>query len=109
MWRGITFAPYARYFYGYDPGSPTVVTKRSWNIFPELTFGLNDKWSLVFSPEQGITYNVRTGKWFVPIEAMGTHRLNKNWEYAFGGAYEIVDSDPSYRWLLQGRLRYYFD
>jgi len=108
-WNGVTIAPFARYSYGFDAGSPGVTTIRSWTIYPEVTFGLADKWSLVLYPEQGITYNDRTHKWFVPAEAMVVNRLSKNWEYAVGGAYEIVDSNPSYRWLVEGRLRYYFE
>jgi hypothetical protein len=108
--RGVTVAPYARYFYGFDAGSASVTTKRQWNIFPTVTFGMSEKWSLVFYPEQGITYNDRTDQWFVPIEFMVTNRVNKQWEYSVGGAYNLdVDDDRSYRWLVQGRLTYYFD
>ena len=108
-WRGITFGPFARYSYGYDEGSPGVTTKRTWTIFPETTFTISDKYSLVFWPEQGITYNQRSEKWFVPLEAMFTHRLSKQWEYSVGGAAPMVDDDKSYRWVLQGRLRLYID
>ena len=108
VWRGVTVAPYARYFYGFDEGSPSVTTKRSWNIFPTVTFGMSEKWSLVIWPEQGITYNLRSSKWYVPVEAMVTNRLSKEWEYSVGGAYALVDDDRSYRWLLQGRLTYFF-
>lgn len=108
LWGGVTIAPYVRYFYGFSAGSPDVTTKRSWNIFPDVSFPLNDKWTLSFYPEQGITYNVRSGKWFVPIEAMLTNRVSKSWEYSFGGAYALVEDDRSYRWLFQGRLRYYY-
>ena len=104
--RGVTIAPYARYFYGFSEGSPDVTTKRSWNIFPEVSFGLNEKWSLALYPEQGISYNIRSGKWFVPVEAMLTNRVTKSWEYSVGGAYALVEDDRSYRWLLQGRLRF---
>jgi hypothetical protein len=106
-WRGVTVAPYARYFYGFSEGAG-VTTKRSWSIFPTVTFGLRPDWSLVFWPEQGLSYNIRSGKWFVPVEAMATHRLSKQWEYSFGGAYALNDNARDYRWLAQGRLTYYF-
>ena len=108
VWRGVSVEPYARYFYGFAAGDPGVTTRRSWNIFPTVSFGLSETWSLVVYPEQGITYNERTHKWFVPVEAMLTKRLSKTWEYSFGGAYELVSDEPSFRWVVQGRLRYYY-
>lgn len=107
VWKGVTLSPYARYFYGFDAASG-VTTKRSWNLFPTVTFGLGGKWSMVLWPEQGITYNYRSRKWFVPAEAMLTYRADKGLEYSFGGAAPIVNDDKSYRWLLQGRVTFFF-
>ena len=107
--RGVTFAPYARYFHGFDPRTSGIRTKRSWTLYPTATFGLDPKWSLVLWPEQGITYNRRSHKWFVPIEAMATYRISKPWEVSLGGAVPVNDDDRSYRWLVQGRLSRYFD
>jgi len=108
VWRGMTVAPHARYNYGFSAGSPDVTMKRSWSIFPTFSFSLNEKWSLSFYPEQGATYDVRSGKWFVPVEAMVTHRISKSWAYSMGGAYALVDDAKSYRWLLQARLRFFY-
>ncbi len=107
-WRGVTISPYVRYFHGFDAGSPGVTTKRSWDFIPTVTFDLAEKWSLSFYSEQPISYDTRKHDWFVPIEAMFTHRPDKTWEYSFGGAYAVVKDDPAYRWLIQGRLSYYF-
>jgi hypothetical protein len=104
--KGLTISPYARYFYGFNEGDG-ITTKRSWNVFPTATFGLGDDWSVALWPEQGISYNLRSDKWFVPLEAMFTKRLSKEWEYSIGGAAPIVNDDRSYRWLLQGRVTYY--
>jgi hypothetical protein len=109
LWGGTTFAPYARYFYGFSEGSSSVTTKRSWNLFPTATFTLVPNWSLVFWPEQGITYNIRSHLWFVPIEAMVTNRVDKQWEWSAGGAWSTNDNEKSYKWLFQSRLTYYFD
>ncbi len=105
--RGVTFAPYARYFYGFDEGTG-VTTKRRWDFFPSVTVALNDAWYLDFWPEQGMSYNIRSGKWFIPFEAMVGNRISKQWEWSFGGSWAVNDQDQSYKWLLQGRLRYYF-
>ncbi|MBS1215586.1 MAG: hypothetical protein H6R20_560 [Proteobacteria bacterium] len=106
--KGVTVVPYVRYFWGFDAGSPNVTTVRKWNIFPEVDFKLADNWTLLFYPEQGISYNDRSNKWFVPIEAMVANQVSKSWSYAFGGAYAIVNDDPSYRWLVQARVSFYF-
>ena len=106
--RGLTFAPYARYFYGFN-ADHGVTTKRRWDFFPTLTFTLSDTWFLDLWPEQGMSYNIRSGKWFIPVEAMVGNRVSKQWEWSFGGASAVNDQDRSYHWLLQGRVRYYFE
>ena len=106
--RGVTIVPYARYFFGFDARSPDVTTVRKLSLFPEVDFKLNEKWTLAFYPEQGMSYNDRTNKWFVPIEAMLVNQVSKSWAYAFGGSYAIVDDDPSYRWLIQARITFFF-
>jgi hypothetical protein len=106
--RGVSIVPYARYFFGFDPRSPGVTTTRRLDLFPEVDFKLDDKWTLAFYPEQGMSYNDRTNKWFVPIEAMLINQVSKTWAYAFGGAYAIVDDDQSYRWLIQARITFFF-
>jgi hypothetical protein len=108
VWRGVTVAPYLRYFYGFDAQSPGVTTVRRLDIFPSVDFKLDDRWTLAFYPEQGMSYNYRSHKWFVPIEAMLVNQPSKTWAWAFGGAYAIVDDDQSYRWLLQGRITFFF-
>jgi hypothetical protein len=98
----------ARYFMSYHSvreGGPKV---RKLDLFPGVTFGLPDDWSLAFYPENPITYNDETNKWFVPIDAMLIKRLSKTMEFGFGGAYRIVDDDPQYKWIVNGRLTFYF-
>jgi hypothetical protein len=108
VWRGVTVAPYLRYFYGFSEGSPGVTTNRRLDIFPSVDFKLDDKWTLALYPEQGMSYNYRSDKWFVPIEAMLVHQPAKTYAYAFGGAYALVEDDRTYRWLLQARLTFFF-
>ena len=55
-----------------------------------------------------MSYNYRSSKWFVPIEAMLVNRPSKKFAYGFGGAYALAQGDGSYRWLLQTRLTFYF-
>lgn len=108
LWRGITFFPLARYFFGFDTQSPGVTEIRRLDLFPTMIFGLAPGWALHLYPENPISYNDRTHKWFVPIDALVTHRVSKSFEYGFGGAFPIVDDDRAYRWLVQARLTFYF-
>jgi hypothetical protein len=106
--RGITLAPYIRYFRGFDAQSPGVAEVRSLTVRPTVNIGLGERWSLIFYEEQPLTFNDRTNQWFIPLEAMLARRQNSSFGYSFGGAYRLVDDNPSYRWLLQGRLTFYF-
>jgi hypothetical protein len=104
----ITISPFARYFMSYHAvrsGGPQV---RKLDLFPAVTFGLPDNWSLAFYPENPITYNDETNKWFVPIDVMLIKRLSKTVEFGFGGAYGLVKDDPQYQYIINGRLTFYF-
>jgi hypothetical protein len=104
----ITLGPAARYFMSYHAvrsGGPQV---RKLDLFPGVTFGFDDGWSLAFYPENPITYNAETSKWFVPIDVMLIKRLSKTVELGFGGAYGLVKDDPQYQYIINGRLTFYF-
>jgi hypothetical protein len=108
LWRGTTFFPLARYFFGFDTQSPGVTEIRRLDLFPTVTLGLAPAWALHLYSENPISYNEQTNKWFVPIDALVTHRVSKSFEYGVGGAVAIVDDDRAYRWLVQARLTFYF-
>jgi hypothetical protein len=106
--RKITISPFARYFMSYHATEPNAPQVRKLDLFPAVTFGLPDAWSLVFYPENPITYNDTTNKWFVPIDAMLIKRFSKTVEFGFGGAYGLVKDDPQYKYVINGRLTFYF-
>ena len=81
---------------------------RKLDLYPTVTFGLPDNWSLSFYTENPIIYNDVTNKWFVPIDAMLIKRLSKTVEFAFGGSYGLVKDDPQYQYIINGRLTFYF-
>jgi hypothetical protein len=108
LWRGTTFFPLARYFFGFDAQSPGVTEIRRLDLFPTVIFGLAPGWALHLYPENPISYNDQTHKWFVPIDVLVTHRVSKSFEFGVGGAVPIVDDDRAYRWLVQARLTFYF-
>ena len=47
-------------------------------------------------------------KWFVPIDVLAIKRVSRRFEFAFGGAYGVVRDDPLYRYVVNGRLTFYF-
>lgn len=103
----ITIAPLARYFFGFDAPQGAKGIRRL-DLFPAVTFGFPDDWALQFYGENGISYNDNINKWFVPIDVMLIKRVDKNWAFAIGGAYGVVDDDPQYDYQVYGRLTFFF-
>ena len=106
--RGITISPVARYFMSYHATSSNATKVRTLDLYPIVTFALPNNWSLVTYPENGISYNRETRKWLVPLDLMLLKRLSKTTEFGFGGAYAFVKDNPAYRYVLYGRLTFYF-
>ncbi len=106
--HGITLSPVARYFMSYHATAPGAGKIRKLDLYPIVTVALPDSWSLVTYPENGISYNEVTHKWFVPIDLMLIKRLTKATELGLGAAYALVKDDPLYQYILYGRLTFYF-
>jgi hypothetical protein len=105
----VTVAPYVRYFWGFNAQSPGTTLVSSLNLFPTVTFGLNDHWSFVAYPENPITYNRNNGSWFVPFDFLFVNRLSKTFEFALGGAFKLGSpSNPSYDYIVDGRATFFF-
>ncbi|AGG32946.1 hypothetical protein D521_0376 [beta proteobacterium CB] len=110
------FSPLLRYMYGFDtksnsfannPNQPPLV--RNLNIFPTLGFNLTPNTQLRFWDENGISWNTGGGGgWFVPLDAMVTHRLNKSFLFAVGASKQVVQSYPIYDWSFYGKLSFNF-
>lgn len=105
----ITFNPVARYFMSYHADLPGAARIRKLSLFPTLTFGgLLDGWSLSLWPENEISYNDVTDKWFVPVDLLATRALSKSAEIGFGGAWAVVKDDPAYKYVINARLTFRF-
>ena len=110
------FSPLLRYMYGFNtksnsfannPNQPPQV--RNLNIFPTLGFNLSPSTQLRLWDENGITWNTGGGGgWFVPLDAMVTHRLNKSFLFAVGASKQVVQSYPVYDWSFYGKLSFNF-
>ena len=105
--HGVTVAPLARYFSGFDVGEGTK-RQQLLDLYPTVAFGLDERWSLAFYPENPIDYNVATRKWFVPIDLLLNYRISKSMEASFGGASAIVKDDPEYQFIVYGRVLVHF-
>jgi hypothetical protein len=103
-----TIAPLARYFMSYHATASDVSQVRRLDLYPTVTFGLPDDWSLSFYNENPIQYNQINHGWFVPIDVLLIKRVNRTFEFAFGGAWGIVKEDPAYRYIINGRVTFYF-
>jgi hypothetical protein len=101
--HGITFAPVARYFMSFHATQPGAAQIRQLDLYPITSFAQPDGWSLVFYPENGITYNAETHQWFVPIDLMLLKKVGKTVEFGLGGAFPLVKDDPRYKYILYGR------
>jgi hypothetical protein len=110
------FSPLARYMYGFNtkgnswannPNQPPLV--RNLNLYPTLGFEIVPGTQIRFWDENGITWNTGGGGgWFVPIDAMVTHRINQNFLFAVGASKQVVQSYPIYDWSFYGKLSFNF-
>ena len=110
------FSPLLRYMYGFDtksnsfasnPNQPPLV--RNLNIFPTLGLNISPSTQLRLWDENGIVWNTGGGGgWFIPLDAMVTHRLNKSFLFAVGASKQVVQSYSVYDWSFYGKLSFNF-
>jgi hypothetical protein len=106
---GVTLNPYVRYFSGFDKQYASVKEVRKLDVYPAASFLLGKGWSLALYSENPVVYNESNKTWFVPLDFMFVHRLNKQWEYGLGCAWKLGNpSDPAYRYIIDAQLNYWF-
>jgi hypothetical protein len=103
-----TFYPLLRYFFSYHATDDNAGKVRRLDIFPQVTVGFGEGWSVQLWPENPLSYNDVTNKWFVNVDALLVKRMSKSWEFGIGGAYALRKDDPQYKWIVDGRLTFYF-
>jgi len=106
--HALTFGPVARYFMSYHATEGAAGKVRTLDLYPIVTFGLTEEWSLSFYSDNPIIYNDVTHKWFVPIDVLLHKRVNKNLDLTFGGAYGLVKDVPQYQYIINGSIALYF-
>jgi hypothetical protein len=113
---GVTdFSPLVRYMYGFDtknnslivnPNQPALM--RSLQLYPTVGFQLSPNTMLRFWDENGVVYNSAGGGWFVPIDAMVTHRIAKHWVVAVGASKQVVQTYIQYDWSAYAKISFNF-
>ncbi len=101
-------SPLARYMFGFNPkapaGSSLPPLASQLELYPTIGLNLSPSTQIRFWDENGVVYNAAGGGWFVPIDAMVTHRLNKNILFAIGGAKQVVQTYQLYSWSVYGKI-----
>lgn len=110
------FSPLLRYMYAFDrkgnsfatnPNQPPLA--RNLSIYPTLGINISPNTQIRIWDENGIVWNTGGGGgWFVPLDAMVTHRLDKHFLFAVGVSKQVVQSYPVYDWSFYGKLSFNF-
>jgi hypothetical protein len=94
--------------YGFDskaaPGSTPPALLRRLELYPTIGINLSSSTQIRFWDENGINYNSAGGGWFVPIDAMVTHRINQNLLIAIGAAKQVVQTYQQYDWSVYSKI-----
>ena len=105
------FSPLARFMYGFYPkNNPAYQAPliRNLELYPTLGFQLTPNTQLRMWDENGVVYNATTGGWFVPIDGMITHRVNRSFLFALGASKQIVQTYLQYDWTVYGKVSFNF-
>jgi hypothetical protein len=110
------FSPLLRYMYGFNTKGNSFANNsnqpplaRNLNIFPTIGLNILPGTQIRFWDENAIVWNTGGGGgWFVPLDAMVTHRLNKDFLFAIGASKQVVQSYPVYDWSFYGKLSFNF-
>ena len=90
----------------YNPSAPPLV--RNLQLYPTLGFQINPNTQIRLWDENGVIYNSAGGGWFVPLDAMVTHRLDKSFLVAVGASKQVVQTYNQYNWSLYGKVSFNF-
>jgi hypothetical protein len=101
-------SPLARYMMGFNRKAPTSSSlpplDNHLELYPTVGLNLGSSTQLRFWDENGAVYNSAGGGWFVPIDAMVTHRINNNLLLAIGGAKQVIQTYQLYNWTVYGKV-----
>jgi hypothetical protein len=102
------FSPVVRYMMGTTAVASNVNLMRALEFYPALGFQLTPKLKLAMWDEVGIYQSARTGKWFVPVDAMLTYSFDRHWGATIGSSAPIINDNFNYYWNAYSRVIYNF-
>ncbi len=102
------FSPTVRYMMGMTPVSPQATLMRTLEIYPATGFQLSPKLKLAMWDEVGIYQSARSGRWFVPADAMLTYSFNQHWGATIGASAPLINDNFNNFWSTYGRVIYNF-
>lgn len=108
------FSPLVRYLYGFNSNTPTVVNPAlapfasNLQLYPTFGLQLTPSTQIRFWDQNGILYNSAGGGWFVPIDAMVTHSVNKHFSFAVGASQQLIQTFNNYNQLFYGKIAFKF-
>ncbi len=108
------FSPLARFMFGFNVKNQKFLNideptpERSLHLFPALGFDLTPKTQLRLWDENGMVYSVNNRQWFVPFDAMLTHRVTDNFVVSLGVSRAIIDQYKQYKLNIYGKVSWYF-
>lgn len=105
------FSPLFRYMYGFDRKNNSFGTKppqpalqRNLQIYPIISFRLSPSTILRMWDQNEIIYNSAGGGWFVPIDAMISHRLTESLVFSIGASKQVVQTYKQYDWSTYAKV-----
>lgn len=109
------FSPLARYMFGFYSKNSALARSlnqpslaRRLELYPTLGLNIAPDTQIRFWDENGAVYNSAGGGWFIPIDAMVTHRLNQHFLVALGASKQVVQTYQQYDWSFYGKLSFNF-
>lgn len=108
------FSPLARFMFGFNIKNDRFLKadepppERRLTLFPTLGFDLSPNTQLRLWDENGMTYSPSGGKWFIPIDAMITHKVGNHLVLSLGVSRSVVDTFKQYKTNIYGKVSWYF-
>lgn len=102
------FSPTVRHMMGMTPVSSQATLMRTLEIYPATGFQLTPKLKLAMWDEVGIYQSARTGRWFVPADAMLTYSFDQHWGATIGASAPLINDNFNNFWSTYGRVIYNF-
>lgn len=102
------FSPSVRYMMGMTQVSPRATLMRTLELYPATGFQITPKLKLAMWDETGIYLSARTGRWFVPADAMLTYSFDKSWGATVGASAPLINDNFNYFWNVYSRVIYSF-